>query len=51
MLHVAGWTWAVPHAFSREIYDFYSVSPEYFEFHPDRSQYMAVGQKHVYVLR
>jgi hypothetical protein len=24
-LHVAGWTWAV---FRREVYDFYSVSPE-----------------------
>jgi hypothetical protein len=29
-LHVAGWTWAVSHAFSGEVYDFYSVSPEYF---------------------
>jgi hypothetical protein len=31
-LHVAGWTWAVLHGFSGEVYDFYRVSPEYFGF-------------------
>jgi hypothetical protein len=29
-LHVAGWTWAISHGFSSKVYDFYSVSPEYF---------------------
>jgi hypothetical protein len=29
-LHVAGLTWQFSHAFSGVVYDFYSVSPEYF---------------------